>query len=97
MTSPSSSRDDVIIEQLRQLSISMAQNSATLQQHSEKFEAMTSTDARLARLEEMVTSLTTTSRSGGEPTLPTPATTARTPRLQHYIRPVRRELLPTVT
>ena len=81
MATPSSTRDDVILEQLRALTTSMAaqsaalqQQSATLQQHSEKFDALASTDARVARLEELVTSLTTT-RSGGESAVPTPAIT----------------------
>ena len=69
----------------------MATQTATLQQHSEKFEAMASTDARVARLEELVTSMTTT-RSGLESAVPTPITT-RTPQVQR--NPVRRSLLST--
>ena len=85
MATPSSNRDDAILEQLRLLSTTMAA-------HTARIEELALTNARVGRLEELVTSLTST-RTGGESTVPAPIIT-RTPQVPRVS--VRRSLMPTV-
>ena len=93
MTSPSSnSRDDMLMNKLNALTDVVT---AIAAQHQERNEAQAAADDRMARLEELVATLTT-SRSVDQVSIPTPPTTsARTPQL-NYIPPVRRQLLPVV-